>query len=277
MSQLFLANFTAANGTLLTAYTPDIGSIGANLQGTFEIESAAAQPLTAADGDLFAWDAGVADVVIDCLVTGFANAGSGWAVNANLHFRTTDVNNNWKWYWEWDATGGNFSLLQCISGTTTAVASTTVNGVSGTQYAVRIVCKGPIIIISINGVPYITYASATFNQSATKFGLYYGTYGSAGGTALWNGLQVNPALSLGFDTIAPDRMKRTQTTEGVVHLPIVSNPTAKNNYYELVAPSPLVAQRCRTQIGWVDVPFLQAVPQPAPVNLNPLATGRYRR
>jgi hypothetical protein len=171
--RVFLATFTAPNGTDLASYTPDIGSIGVAGQGTFYVQSNQAQGNTNADNDVFVWNAGVSDSVISCDVTGFFIG--GLEADADMAFRYTDANNYWWWYWQWSNAGNHFSLVKKVAGSDTVVTMATAVGVSGTQYTVTIDCLGPVIKISLNGVLAITYTSATFNQNATKFGIRNGT------------------------------------------------------------------------------------------------------
>ncbi len=186
---IFLANFNGVGGTLLTAYQPDIGVVGANLKGSFALSSTPTQvvPASGAVGDAFVWDAGAADMDLSGNCSG---TGGGSEKDAVFLFRCTDINNFWWWYFDWQNVANNFQLLHRIAGTDTSVKGVQYNGSSGTTYLFRVTCIGNVYTLYMNGAMIFQYTDTTnFNRTATKFGLLLeGTSGTLG--IFWGPLTV---------------------------------------------------------------------------------------
>jgi hypothetical protein len=160
--------FTDANGTALTAHTPDKRpglNAWQSLQGTWEIQSNRAK-LTATAGDqqnVAVIDAGDADATVEAdLITG---AGT----NAGLIANCVDNDNYWVYIvasdgscFLYERTGGGFNLRD----NDTFVYS------SGNTYALKIVTNGDAIDCYIDNVLKLSYsASGRAHKTATKHGL----------------------------------------------------------------------------------------------------------
>jgi hypothetical protein len=112
------SNFTAANGTLLTAYTPDAGNQWTNELGTLDIQSSKASVLT---------DDGAGNVVMltdfeatEYTATVIAARPAGGGRGVYIKFRYVDANNNMVVV----ITGNTVVLYEVVSGVATQVGST---------------------------------------------------------------------------------------------------------------------------------------------------------
>jgi hypothetical protein len=151
--------FTDANGTALTAHTPDKRP-GSNawtaLRGTWQVQSNRGK-LTTSGGDgqnVCAIDAGDADVTVDVqLVTNVAgDADSGLIVNV------VDTNNYWLFTL---LAGGTCVLYEHVGGGFVARGgSHSFSWVAGSTYAVRVVTAGDSIDCFIDGVAKQSYTTA---------------------------------------------------------------------------------------------------------------------
>lgn len=161
---LIRATFTAANGTSLDAYTPERGGTATEHGGDWSIDTNTAMDTTGVGQDLVSWDAGKANVTLEVdLITPAAGA-----FDAGVCMRVTDGDNNWIVAC---TQGSNLRIFQEAATVFTERANGAFTWNNATTYRLKVVCQGTTISAYVDGVLIASYASATFNQSATRFGL----------------------------------------------------------------------------------------------------------
>lgn len=167
--------FTGTNGDNLTAHTMDVGSgwtkslngqgCGAAINVT--IQSNQAQPAAGTQSIYWA-DAGFADVVasVDMIVPNVANyAGS-------LVFRYSDCDNYWQVGIERDGAGTPYMyIVEVQSGTASVRATVNVPGATNTTLNIKVTLSGNSIVALVGTSETCNYSSS-FNNTATKFGLW---------------------------------------------------------------------------------------------------------
>lgn len=167
---LFQATFTGANGTNLSGYSPEVGDIGTLLAGTrFEIQgNQAASVDSAATTRAMAFEP-IDTLVSDIVLTGSAKHSNGYT---GFFVRGTDINNSW---WIVMA-GGAFTqevrIFKREGGSLTSLANQNAANNTSTLYPFSITANGQSISLNWNsGGASISYNSASFQETATQFGL----------------------------------------------------------------------------------------------------------
>lgn len=160
--------FTGADGTNLTAHTPDTNTPG----GTWTKYGAAnitiqSNVAIAASTGLYGIQSGVADVILVSKVILTGNGTSG------VTLRITNASNFW--LCGVGKSGGKIAinLYECNAGVFTIRGQlvTTMNYVSGSTHTLTVNASGQAISVSLSGVATpVTYTSA-FNQTATIHGV----------------------------------------------------------------------------------------------------------
>lgn len=167
---LFYDSFTDIANTLLTAHTPDIAVAGGwTFQAGKSFSITATNRAVATVVQSLAW-ANVnqsAVTVTDTISDLDTNNNRGVAV------RLSDANN----YWRIDlANGTTFRIVQIQGGGPIVRASLGVVYASGATGDFRVVTAGNTITayVAINGGAenMISYGAATFNNTATRYGIY---------------------------------------------------------------------------------------------------------
>lgn len=165
-------SFTGANGTPLNGRTPDIGANWFS-NGTHRISGNQAE-IVERDIPIVS-DCGVSDGTIT------VTRDDGWSY---IVARYTDDNNWWRCGWFGDpGIGVGLKLVEINAGVATE------RGDAGTYAdfaSLKVVLNGTTIEVWTGSTLRISYASATFNQSATKHGIG----GYQGGRLLDNILMV---------------------------------------------------------------------------------------
>lgn len=170
---LILDNFADTNGVLLTdhviAPTNTPATAWANLVGTQDIQSnrATLKTITGAICGAVV-DAGEADVT----VSGIINIGSTIVddhYGTGFILRATDLNN--LWWCVIRRIDTNFSLYERNASVDTVRATIDFTPTVNTEYALEVVCSGNTITATLDGANQIQYASATFQNTATLFGI----------------------------------------------------------------------------------------------------------
>lgn len=149
--------FTDSNGTALTAHTPDIDTVGSgwvNQSGTYQIDSNAAHRETGPTGSVVAIDAGNADVTVKSDISAKTTSG--------IVARLSDDNNYWL---GWAQDG---KLYENNADSLTERADLGAPTIPNT---LELECNGSSITFRAETGLSATYASATFNQTATLHGL----------------------------------------------------------------------------------------------------------
>ncbi len=155
--------FTDADGTNLTAHTMDVGPGWTVYAGSWDIRGDKTEITSSTGGNAAAADAGHSDATVQADVTPGNNS-------CGILFRLTDANNYW--WAESDNNAQAFRLVEWNAGSVInrGQVAVTLNG--GTTYTVQAVLSGSTITVTLDGGNMITYSSATFNQTATKHGLW---------------------------------------------------------------------------------------------------------
>lgn len=171
-SLLVYDTFTGANGTALTAHTPDIAPVGSAWDNAnVEIQGNLATLKAANTRQKSIIESSVSDCVITASISYGGTTTSALITFAcGIVFRYTDVNNFWisSYVPRVDNTG--FIIWEMQAGVPTIRANMIPNpvGVSGVPYSHKVTLNGPSIIAEANG-NLLTYSSA-FNQNRTKHG-----------------------------------------------------------------------------------------------------------
>lgn len=192
-------DFIGSNGTFVESRPTNIGNKvwSTNAAGAFTLNGSGKVVSTIqanANADVF--DAGVSDFTISCPMSSFSPDGN-LCVIAVLMFRYVDANNHWGIQVDprynrvtlYNKQGGTqFDQMYIADGTVINNAVTTC----------RVDCVGPTVTVWVNGVQ-IASETATFNQTATKCGIYMGVNGPSGGTATWGPIKVQPLLGYNYN------------------------------------------------------------------------------
>lgn len=168
-------DFNAANGTAISGRTPSPVNLPGNTwailgTGTWTIQSNRASKAGGGGNNLAVINAADADVTLTCLVT-VANS----AERQGLGLRASDVNNFWGLTWR------NANLIEIVErngGTLTVRASAALTLTAGSSYEFKLIASGASLTGFVDGVQYVTYGSATLNQTNTNHGIYVGSTGA---------------------------------------------------------------------------------------------------
>jgi hypothetical protein len=167
-----------SDGTLLTAHTPDIDTVGGGW-----VDDGATGP---GDGDVLAIqsnavepdqvafdsvqravvDSGASDVDISLDVTIDSNADG----TEGILFRYVDVDNHWQAIWGNGDSVHIWVIDERVSKTYTRRASVAFTPSATTTYSFRVVASGTSITATIDGGYQIAYTSSLY-QTATKHGI----------------------------------------------------------------------------------------------------------
>jgi hypothetical protein len=183
-------DFVGTNGTAVESRATNIGTKTwtTNAAGAFTLNgSGKAVTTIQANGNSNVFDAGVSDFTASCAMSSYS-PDNNLCVIAVLMFRYVDANNYWGI--QVDPRYNRVTLYNKQGGTQfdqMYIADGTV--VNNAVTAVRIDCIGPNITVWINGVQISSLVS-TFNQTATKCGIYMGVNGPSGGTATFGPVKV---------------------------------------------------------------------------------------
>ena len=160
-------SFTDTDSTSLDAHTPDIGGSWVEENGQWDIQSNRANTTGSAPGGnnwLASIDSGISDGVVSCVINLGANDEGGVLV------RFTDTNHFWLIVIH--ESNNDFRLMENNAGWTERDKVVLSNIAAGTDYTIEITLNGATISATLDGGNQISYSLATFNQTATKHGLY---------------------------------------------------------------------------------------------------------
>lgn len=189
-----LDNFTGADGTALTAHTPDTGTNPwTAVVGTFTLSGNKLIPNSTADGDIAVINAGSrpGHFTLTCSLTPTTDSGTAYGL-PGLVFSYTDSSNFF--YLASAATSPtNWTLYRVTGGTTTMllqVRGAVIN--PGSSYLARIDRSGPDIIVSVDDVEFGT-VSDTQGITSTTHGVRFGRSSAAITTKpTWDAFQLTP-------------------------------------------------------------------------------------
>jgi hypothetical protein len=162
-----LDTFTGANGTLLGAHETDTGQDWTVVSNNFEITSNQARVKGTSSGDVcmavlespFGADVTVEAHFTRNNVSGYEQAILGRYVDANNHWKVRSA-----------FAGNGFQIIQVEGGSETIRAFSNTLSDAGVEYLIRAVFSGNSIIATF-GASTIQYLSASFQNTATKFGI----------------------------------------------------------------------------------------------------------
>lgn len=167
------AGFRAPDGTLPAAYLPERGPLPTVHSGTWDITNGRLRKTAEAAGhDNLTWESGRPDVFVETVWYPAASATCG------IIGRLTDTSNYW--LVQFSNTGGDapWSIFERNAGTFTERAAGAFTFAAGARYILRAWFTGSQIVATIDGGSQISYASASLNLTATRFGL--NSYRTAG-------------------------------------------------------------------------------------------------
>lgn len=185
--------FTGANGTALTAHTPDIAPVGAAWDNAnVEIQGNLATLKGAADRQLSSIQSNVSDCVIEANISyGTATQTTSNAYAHGIVFRYVDASNYWIYSFIPRSDNMGIALWEVTTtATVRAQAIPSLVCVPGTVYSFKVTINGTGITGTINGVNQLTYTSAQ-HQTATKHGFKLG-YINSGTNATCDNFKVSP-------------------------------------------------------------------------------------
>ncbi len=151
-------SFTDTNGTALQDHTMEVGAGWTIHAGTWEIQSGKVIK-TADDGthQLASIDVGQSNCTVRAQHVVQGGGGLAFRITDNNNFLGIQVSGNYNLY---KRDTGTFSLLQS--------AGTADDG----PHDLKAVLLGANIDVYVDGVLLFSYATATFNQTATRHGLW---------------------------------------------------------------------------------------------------------
>lgn len=157
--------FTDPNGTSLNVHTPTVGGPWVESLGDFDIQSNRANVVSLSGGTAIAQcQCNVADMTITLDVI----PADTYAFDGVL-FRFTDTNNYW--FARWMHQVNRLEIYEFNAGVATLRASAAlVPGSAGQPYSLTLVASGETVTLTVLGTS-CSYASATFNKTATRHGL----------------------------------------------------------------------------------------------------------
>ncbi len=191
--------FTDADGTALTSHTMNVGGGWTAVNGTLKILSNKATPNSDADDDMAVSNAGIANVTLTCDITPQRQFAI-WEDDPDIVLRYSDSTHLWVVHFVAAPSGGTTVTLNFNNGsaanTYTQVANAAPNMNAGTTYSIRCECQGAVISVYVSEVLAIQYTSATFNQTATKFGLRLGHAGTVTTKCTWDNFLVQAGAGI---------------------------------------------------------------------------------
>ncbi len=157
----------AANGTVVSTYTPPVGPAYSNAVFGSSFDSKIQSNMITGKntaGGANTQNFSLSNLSYTCSFT--YNSTDGATQPICLTGRLTNSTN----YWQFGSFSGVWKLIDNVAGVQTVRGTSTQVLVNTTTYTMEWVFSNTTITCYINGVQVIQYSSATFNQSATVFG-----------------------------------------------------------------------------------------------------------
>lgn len=154
------STFTAANGTAVTAITPEVGGAWQALLGAPVITG---NVLVLSSFTRAVVDSGMSDVIVEAAITMAAGE------SPDILVRAVDSNNHWSV--RLTQATGTLDIFERVVGATTNRASGTITLTAGVAYRVVVVVAGTTIAAYVNNTLVASYASMAVFGTATKHGL----------------------------------------------------------------------------------------------------------
>lgn len=177
--------FTAADGTTISARTPDTGTAW-TLSGTWTIQGNRAEP--GATNNLLYKDVADANVHVRAVV----NLGNE-AVQRNVEimFRRQDASNFWYWRLQREANGtGSLQLYRVSGGSHTQLKVTTVTVAASTDYTLGVLVDGAWASCQLDGIEYQRWYVGDLAASATAHGVKTAARGTATPFVRFDNLEI---------------------------------------------------------------------------------------
>jgi hypothetical protein len=168
---VFYDTFTDANGVSLDAHTPNKGSPWVEISGNFDIQSNRANTVSKPGSPVFA-SAVVQTGISDCTVSAIFIPGTGNPVG--IIVRQSDVNNFLCLVFSLTT----LYILRVQAGGGTILASGAITASAGVGAALEVTLSGTSISVTFDGTVTLSTTSS-FNQTATKHGIYSEEVGSS--------------------------------------------------------------------------------------------------
>jgi hypothetical protein len=165
MATVLQDDFSDANGTNISGKALDVGGNWTVLSGTWRVQGGLAEinETSGAFRKIHA-DAGAADVTAQVDFAIPAGTGAG-----GLILRSTDDINNW-WVYA-SSFGDTIKLYEYNAGGLTERATAAHDFSAATTYEIKAELSGNNIEVFIDDVSKFSYGSASFQNTATRFGL----------------------------------------------------------------------------------------------------------
>jgi hypothetical protein len=167
----FLDNFTGADGTNLTAHTPDIAPVGATwakIGGSDVVISGNKAASITGSGFVYAIESGVSNFTLTVTVNATSSGYFGVVV------RYSDTSNYW--YLLWRKSDNTLQIYKREGGAGALMASVGKTLNLSQDYTMTVVCNEENIQMTMEGTT-VSYSSA-FNKTATKIGLWASVAGT---------------------------------------------------------------------------------------------------
>ncbi len=180
LQPLFLYTFGDATGTDLTTVTPDVDDSGNGFTarvgtwktdtGKGELSIAGVNPANNGNSRVLTFDDGEPDAEYEQ----DAKYDSSSIENRNgiVVRGSAETSNGLNLWVYWLRGSGNEELYEIADGAVTQRASAASGAVNGTTYKLKAIANGSTITCYRDGVQKLQYTSATFNQTATRKGIY---------------------------------------------------------------------------------------------------------
>lgn len=137
---------------------------------------------TGANRSLVYVETGVADCTIQCSM--YTAGGGGDTRRYGLMFRYVDVNNYFYFYW---LASGALRCFKFVAGSATQLDTRNLTPTEGN--ILKVILSGNSIQLFHNGSS-LTTLTESFNNTATKHGLYWEVGGNAANTARWDDFSI---------------------------------------------------------------------------------------
>ncbi|MGH9158194.1 MAG: hypothetical protein ACRD1K_20690 [Acidimicrobiales bacterium] len=186
---LVLDHFTDPNATNLPSHTPDKrpDAFAWGNQGTadFEVQGNKASMATGAGSfNDITIESEQSEVTCQCHVT----MGAGADTYSGLFVRSTANDTGIECFL---SSAGDFArITENNAGTRTDKVSSAFSVAPSTTYLLKVVCAGQIVTVYVNGAKIVEWNAATFNQGATRHGLWQWNNVN---DSRWEDFQVAPA------------------------------------------------------------------------------------
>jgi hypothetical protein len=187
--------FTGANGTAITAHTPDVKPAGASWAqdiGSHTLQGNQMQPAVVNNQDNGAHiNGGAANLSLSVRLTiSSSQAGASTGYTHNVWFRFQDINNRWQVSIV-PTTSQVIQLFECSGGTFIQRASTSYTWTPGATYTIGVIAAGANVTVSVNNANQIIFTGDSDFLTATGVGMRDTALATVGSASAWDNLEVD--------------------------------------------------------------------------------------